>query len=957
MKPRYSAIQFAGTFRKSSIFMGMIAMGLASPLACAADLYWDINGTTANTGASATGNWNGTTSNWNSDPTGGAAGTTTATTSAGDVLHFSSGTDFTNAFTITASNVQLADSLVFEEGTVTVAGTGTIDFGSSTSAIDVASGRTGTISAFIKGTNGLTKTGTGNLVLGNTANSQLSGSIVVKAGALASGSNTTNSTNGQPVSLGDSSGSASATFSVNRNQNYNSSVVVNSGSTGIKRISGGPGLSANQTPTLTGSVILDADLTLGNGSAGVYSANNYGGVVLGGVITGSTKITVDGFNAFVDPQTYLTNLTNATGAVTIARLSGNNVGSFTGSVDVVRGVMILSGTTSLSSANVVTVGTTAAALDVQGGVTVGGLNDTLGVGGTVLAGSGAQTLTLGGNGNYSFAGLITNPVVGNTSAGLSLTIGNGANITNQTFSGTNSYAGTTTVANFSKLTLGNANSLGNNGMSRTAGAGGTTVASGGTLDLNGQSGVTEALTLNGTGSSSNGALINGSATPSSLAGGAVSSLSISGATSGVSAGSTVSFVGGGGTGAAASISLGVTAASFTIDPATTTIYSAAPTVTISGGGGANATATAVLTAGVVSGITVTNAGFGYTSAPTIAFTGGTVTTAGTNPTGTGNSLNFSISGIQVTTNGSGYTSAPTISLSSGTATITANLASVTLASDSSVGGSGDISVNPPISGSSALTKVGSNKVTLAGANTYSGLTQIDSGRIDITGSIAGGALVNSSGVLSGTGIVGGSVQVSSGGHLASTIAATPGAQDPLDIVGALVIDSGNVIDLTASSTPASGVYILATTTEGVSYTPGSVNLTGLSGTVSVSGNNLIVTVTAAAGYSGWASSNAGGGTANLDYDKDGVSNGIEYFMNAAAGFTASPGLVGGTVTWVNGGNISSSSYGTQFVVQSSTDLVNWTNVPLGSVTNTSGSISYTPTGVGKSFARLVVIPN
>ena len=50
-------------------------------------------------------------------------------------------------------------------------------------------------------------------------------------------------------------------------------------------------------------------------------------------------------------------------------------------------------------------------------------------------------------------------------------------------------------------------------------------------------------------------------------------------------------------------------------------------------------------------------------------------------------------------------------------------------------------------------------------------------------------------------------------------------------------------------------------------------------------------------------------------------------MNAAPGFTANPGLVGNTVTWANGGNIPSSAYGSQFVVQILTDLTNWTDVP------------------------------
>lgn len=47
----------------------------------------------------------------------------------------------------------------------------------------------------------------------------------------------------------------------------------------------------------------------------------------------------------------------------------------------------------------------------------------------------------------------------------------------------------------------------------------------------------------------------------------------------------------------------------------------------------------------------------------------------------------------------------------------------------------------------------------------------------------------------------------------------------------------------------------------------------------------------------------------------------------------------------------------QFVAQTSTDLVTWTNFSIGEVVNTSGSVSYTPTGPDKSFVRLAVNSN
>jgi len=69
-----------------------------------------------------------------------------------------------------------------------------------------------------------------------------------------------------------------------------------------------------------------------------------------------------------------------------------------------------------------------------------------------------------------------------------------------------------------------------------------------------------------------------------------------------------------------------------------------------------------------------------------------------------------------------------------------------------------------------------------------------------------------------------------------------------------------------------------------------------------------------------------------------VTNGVEFFMNAAPGFTANPGLVDNTVTWTNGGNIPISEYPSQFEVQTSTDLANWSaDITLR---NTAGALTW-----------------
>jgi hypothetical protein len=110
------------------------------------------------------------------------------------------------------------------------------------------------------------------------------------------------------------------------------------------------------------------------------------------------------------------------------------------------------------------------------------------------------------------------------------------------------------------------------------------------------------------------------------------------------------------------------------------------------------------------------------------------------------------------------------------------------------------------------------------------------------------------------------------------------------------------------------------------------------------------------GFDAWASANgATGQTSQQDHDNDGVENGIEYFMGeTGSSFTAMPGLdATNTVTWPM-----DAAYSGTYEVQTSPDLVTWTNVD-PRPTPSGGTLSYTlPTGApgGKSFVRLLVTP-
>ena len=124
-------------------------------------------------------------------------------------------------------------------------------------------------------------------------------------------------------------------------------------------------------------------------------------------------------------------------------------------------------------------------------------------------------------------------------------------------------------------------------------------------------------------------------------------------------------------------------------------------------------------------------------------------------------------------------------------------------------------------------------------------------------------------------------------------------------------------------------------------------------------NVSVMSLPVAPTFATWAPTYTVTGGVTGDTNRDGVQNGIAYFMGAT-GLASNPGIIGNTVTWTNGGNIPSSAYGTQFVVQTSPDLVTWTPVAASDtkLSNTAGSVSYTmPSGVGKTFVRLSVTPN
>jgi len=244
-------------------------------------------------------------------------------------------------------------------------------------------------------------------------------------------------------------------------------------------LAAGAGLANNGTLTTAGS------LTLGTGAAMTNNGTFTGALSLGGGTLTGTGGAVSGATT-VNGGTI--NLTGGTlgGTLTVTGGNWNGAGSVTGLIT--------------STSGTFTIGS-GAALTANGGLSV--------TGGTIAATDATSTIT--GNVSYTsdsssaFAGTIAG-------SGTTLLLNNGAAV--WTLGGTDTYTGGTTIA-AGQLQLGAAGALGN-GTSNTAGV---SVATNAALDLNGITPTAVvALTLNGTGIGSTGALTNSSATAATYAG-------------------------------------------------------------------------------------------------------------------------------------------------------------------------------------------------------------------------------------------------------------------------------------------------------------------------------------------------------------------------------------------------------------------------------------------------------
>ena len=271
----------------------------------------------------------------------------------------------------------------------------------------------------------------------------------------------------------------------------------------------------------------------------------------------------------------------------------------------------------------------------------------------------------------------------------------------------------------------------------------------------------------------------------------------------------------------------------------------------------------------------------------------------------------------------------------------------------------------------SLTKIGTGIQITDGVNTYTGPTLASAGVLGGTGSAGSDFTVQDTATLApGDGGIGilltKSVTLATGSTLAIEIDSTSGSADR-------VTSSGNVT-LTDATLDLSeiGSGPLAPGTELVILDYTGFTLTGTfdglpdGGSVTVGGNSftiayndasqVVLTAGAAGGFATWADDNAPTQTIDMDHDGDGVPNGIEYFMGLnGSAFTTTPGLAAnGSITWPKGAGYTG-DYGTDYVVETSSDLEDWAPVAVGDVVIGGTTLTYTlDSELAPIFVRLKV---
>ncbi|MCX6879078.1 MAG: SUMF1/EgtB/PvdO family nonheme iron enzyme, partial [Verrucomicrobia bacterium] len=281
---------------------------------------------------------------------------------------------------------------------------------------------------------------------------------------------------------------------------------------------------------------------------------------------------------------------------------------------------------------------------------------------------------------------------------------------------------------------------------------------------------------------------------------------------------------------------------------------------------------------------------------------------------------------------------------------------LSLASDLTVGGSGTgaVALAGVISGNCGLTKTSVGSLTLSSSNTYTGRTTVNAGTLALG---AAGTILGWTGGLT---IAAGAV-LDTSAKPSFRIPGMPGGRFYCHVDGAGSGSCGRIhatgLDITSArllftiDNPLDdAVYVLADYT---SLTGTFVSVAGVPAGYTLdytTGNQIrLVQQTPPSGYDDWALMFADAQAADLDFNNDGVGNGIAYFMGMN-GLASNPGAVDGKIAWPHVGAV------TSFEVQVSDNLTAWEVAnPMDVDMSDPGLVSYIlPSSTMRKFVRLMV---
>ncbi len=227
------------------------------------------------------------------------------------------------------------------------------------------------------------------------------------------------------------------------------------------------------------------------------------------------------------------------------------------------------------------------------------------------------------------------------------------------------------------------------------------------------------------------------------------------------------------------------------------------------------------------------------------------------------------------------------------------------------------------SGNGGLTKTGTGTLTLGGANSYLGATQVQAGTLQLDGSVAGAVNVASGATLSGSGSAGGVVTLADGAHLAAG-----GAGAGTLTTGGLVLSAGSVLDMGLGAPNVAGVSDRIQVNGNLTL-DGTLNVTDLGGfgvgvyrlidyTGALTDNGLAIgTLPGSANAQHINVQTAIGNQINLVYDN--VVPEIQFWDGAGTTANGAVGggsgsWTGGRTNWTNANGSANDSWGGRFAV-------------------------------------------